>query len=327
MFKGIRIDKNPDYRAELCSDLSEADLPVGEVTVRVRYSTLNYKDALAITGKGLIIRDFPMVPGIDFAGEVVSSDSERFKPGDEVILNGWGVGERHWGGLAEMARVPAQWLLHKPEGLSQRETMALGTAGYTAMLAVQRIVDHGVTAGDGEIVVSGANGGVGSFAIAILTKLGYDVTALTRRVNESAYLIDTLGAKVIMDSSEYGSKGKPLAKERWAAAVDSLGSHTLANICAATRYGGIVTACGLAQGMDFEGTVAPFILRGVTLAGIDSVMRPQADRIAAWQQLAETFGGSPLLNSISENISMQDVPAAAEDLLAGKIRGRVVVEI
>ena len=327
MFKGIRIDKNPDYRAELCNDLSEADLPAGEVTVRVRYSTLIYQDALAITGKGLIIRDFPMVPGIDFAGEVVSSDSERFKPGDEVILNGWGVGERHWGGLAEMARVPAQWLLHKPEGLSQRETMALGTAGYTAMLAVQRIAAHCVTAGDGEIVVSGANGGVGSFAIAILAKMGYNVTALTRRVNESAYLIDTLGAKAIMDSSEYGSKGKPLAKERWAAAVDSLGSHTLANICAATRYGGIVTACGLAQGMDFEGTVAPFILRGVTLAGIDSVMRPQADREAAWQQLAEVFGSSPLLNAISENISLQDVPAAAEDLLAGKIRGRVVVEI
>ena len=327
MFKGIKIDKNPDYRVEICNELSEMDLPAGEVTVRVRYSTLNYKDALAITNKGLIIRDFPMVPGIDFAGEVIASESERFQPGDEVILNGWGVGERHWGGLAEMARVPAAWLLHKPEGLSLYDCMALGTAGYTAMLSVQRIVAHGVKAGEGEIVVSGANGGVGSFAIAILAQMGYEVTALTRRVNEGAYLIDTLGAKAIMDGSEYSIKGKPLLKERWAGAVDSLGSHTLANICAATRYGGIVAACGLAQGMDFEGTVAPFILRGVTLAGIDSVMRPIEDRIFAWQQLGEIFQGSPLLSEISEEILLEEVPAAAEALLAGKIRGRVVVKI
>ena len=327
MFKGIKIDKNPDYRVEICNELSEMDLPAGEVTVRVRYSTLNYKDALAITNKGLIIRDFPMVPGIDFAGEVIASESERFQPGDEVILNGWGVGERHWGGLAEIARVPAAWLLHKPKGLSLYDCMALGTAGYTAMLSVQRIVAHGVKAGEGEIVVSGANGGVGSFAIAILAQMGYEVTALTRRVNEGAYLIDTLGAKAIMEGSEYSIKGKPLLKERWAGAVDSLGSHTLANICAATRYGGIVAACGLAQGMDFEGTVAPFILRGVTLAGIDSVMRPIEDRIFAWQQLGEIFQGSPLLSEISEEILLEEVPAAAEALLAGKIRGRVVVKI
>lgn len=326
--KGILILKDPDYRAVFSDSIPESSLPAGDVTVRVKYSTLNYKDALAITGKGLIIRNFPMVPGIDFAGEVVESQNSAYRPGDEVILNGWGVGENHWGGLAELARVPAQYLTPKPNGLSLKDCMALGTAGYTAMLCVQALAKNGVTPDKGDIVVSGANGGVGSFATALLAKLGYAVTALTRRTHEAAYLTGVLGAAAVMDGSEYSAKGKPLAKERWAGAVDTLGSHTLANICAATRYGGTVTACGLAQGMDFDGTVAPFILRGITLAGIDSVMRPAADRLAAWNELAALLGGSPLLQEIGcHDITLEEVPQAAERLLNGEIRGRVVVAV
>ncbi len=326
--KGILILKDPDYRAVFSSNISEGDLPAGDVTVRVKYSTLNYKDALAITGKGLIIRNFPMVPGIDFAGEVIESQSSAYRAGDEVILNGWGVGENHWGGLAELARVPAQYLTPKPDGLSLKDCMAAGTAGYTAMLCVQALAKNSVTPDKGDIVVSGANGGVGSFAIALLAKLGYTVTALTRRTHESAYLTDVLGAAAVMDGSEYRAKGKPLAKERWAGAVDTLGSHTLANICAATRYGGTVTACGLAQGMDFDGTVAPFILRGITLAGIDSVMRPAADRLAAWSELAALLGGSSLLQAIGcHEIGLEEVPQTAERLINGEIRGRVVVAV
>ncbi|MDO4227025.1 MDR family oxidoreductase [Neisseria sp.] len=326
--KGILILKDPDYRAVFSDSISEGDLPEGDVTVRVKYSTLNYKDALAITGKGLIIRNFPMVPGIDFAGEVIESQSSAYRAGDEVILNGWGVGENHWGGLAELARVPAQYLTPKPDGLSLKDCMAAGTAGYTAMLCVQALAKNGVTPDKGDIVVSGANGGVGSFATALLAKLGYTVTALTRRTHESAYLTDVLGAAAVMDGSEYRAKGKPLAKERWAGAVDTLGSHTLANICAATRYGGTVAACGLAQGMDFDGTVAPFILRGITLAGIDSVMLPAADRLTAWSELAALLGGSSLLQAIGcHEISLEEVPQTAERLINGEIRGRVVVAV
>lgn len=326
--KGILILNDPGYRALFRRDIPESGLPEGDVTVRVAYSTLNYKDALAVTGKGLIVRDFPMIPGIDFAGEVAESSNPAYRAGDQVILNGWGLGEKRWGGLAELVRVPARYLTPKPDGLSLKDCMALGTAGYTAMLCVQALQKNGVTPDKGEIAVSGANGGVGSFATAILSKLGYTVAALTRRPQEVVYLTETLGAAGVIDGSGYRTKGKPLAKERWAGAVDTLGSHTLANLCAATRYGGTVAACGLAQGMDFEATVAPFILRGVTLAGIDSVMRPAADRIAAWNELDRLLGGSPLLQAVAgREIGLEDVPETAAQLLNGEIRGRVVVKI
>lgn len=326
--KGILILNTPDYRAGFSRDINENSLPEGDVTVRVKYSTLNYKDALAVTGKGLIVKNFPMIPGIDFAGEVAESSNPAYRAGDEVLLNGWGVGENRWGGLAELARVPAQYLTRKPAALSLKDCMIIGTAGYTAMLCVQALAKNGVTPDSGDIVVSGANGGVGSFATAILSKLGYSVTALTRRPQETAYLTETLGAAAVLDGGEYQAKGRPLAKERWAGGIDSLGSHTLANICAATRYGGTVAACGLAQGMDFDGTVAPFILRGITLAGIDSVMRPAADRDAAWNGLAGLLGGSPLLQHIGgREIGLEDVVETAGLLLEGKIRGRVVVKI
>lgn len=293
----------------------------------MRYSTLNYKDALAVCNQGAIVKSFPMVPGIDFAGEVVDSASEKYRVGDEVILNGWGVGERHWGGLAEYARVRADWLLPKPEGLSLWETMALGTAGYTAMLSVAALHSHNVLPESGDVVVSGANGGVGSFAIAALSQLGYRVTALTRRLHEAPYLTDTLGAAEVMDAAEYAAKGRPLLKERWAGAVDTLGSFTLGNICAATRYGGTVAACGLAQGMDFETTVAPFILRGVKLIGIDSVMQPYAARLSAWQELASLFAGTPLLREIAREIPLSDVATVCAQLLRGEVRGRIVVRM
>lgn len=327
MFRAWMIEKNPDYQVSLSEKVSLETLPEGDVTIRIRYSTLNYKDALAICNKGVIAKSFPMVPGIDFAGEVVESASEKYRVGDEVILNGWGVGERHWGGLAQYARVNADWLIHNPEGLSLWETMALGTAGYTAMLSVQALRDHGVLPESGDVVVSGANGGVGSFAIAILSRLDYQVTALTRRLHEADYLTDTLGASAIMDASEYAVKGKPLLKERWAGAVDTLGSFTLGNICAATCYNGVVAACGLAQGMDFETTVAPFILRGVKLLGIDSVMQPYESRLAAWQALAKQFSGSPLLKAIAQEIALEEVADICEQLLRGAVRGRVVVRV
>lgn len=324
MFKGILINKDDNgYRAEL-TDIDDAQLPEGNVTVRVSHSTLNYKDGLAITGKGPIVRQFPMVPGVDLAGTVEESSDPDFKPGDQVVLNGWGVGEGHWGGLAERARVQGKWLIPLPSAFTPAQAMAIGTAGYTAMLAIMALEKNGVTPDKGDVLVTGANGGVGSFAIALLAKLGYRVVASTGRVSESEYLT-SLGAAEIIDRATLAEPGRPLAKERWAGAIDSVGSHTLANICASTRYWGTVATCGLAQGMDFPASVAPFILRGVTLAGIDSVMRPRQDRIDAWARLARDLDLS-LLPLISREIGLSDVIETAHQLMDGQVRGRIVVD-
>ncbi|MEN4751129.1 MDR family oxidoreductase [Pseudomonas sp. Ps21-P2] len=324
MFKGILINKDDNgYRAEL-ADIDDSQLPEGDVTVRVSHSTLNYKDGLAITGKGPIVRQFPMVPGVDLAGTVEDSRDPDFKPGDQVLLNGWGVGEGHWGGLAQKARLQGRWLIPLPSAFTPAQAMAIGTAGYTAMLAIMALERNGVTPDKGEVLVTGANGGVGSFAIALLAKLGYRVVASTGRVSESEYLT-SLGAAEIIDRATLAEPGRPLAKERWAGAIDSVGSHTLANICASTRYWGTVATCGLAQGMDFPASVAPFILRGVTLAGIDSVMRPRQDRIDAWARLARDLDVS-LLPSISREIGLSEVIETAHQLMDGQVRGRIVVD-
>ncbi|QSB18424.1 oxidoreductase [Pseudomonas sp. 15A4] len=324
MFKGILINKDDNgYRAEL-TDIDDAQLPEGNVTVRVSHSTLNYKDGLAITGKGPIVRQFPMVPGVDLAGTVEDSSDPDFKPGDQVVLNGWGVGEGHWGGLAQRARVKGKWLIPLPSAFTPAQAMAIGTAGYTAMLAIMALEKNGVTPDKGEVLVTGANGGVGSFAIALLAKLGYRVVASTGRVSEREYLT-SLGAAEIIDRATLAEPGRPLAKERWAGAIDSVGSHTLANICASTRYWGTVATCGLAQGMDFPASVAPFILRGVTLAGIDSVMRPRQGRIDAWARLARDLDVS-LLPLISREIGLSEVVETAHQLMDGQVRGRIVVD-
>jgi acrylyl-CoA reductase (NADPH) len=324
MFKSILIHKDDNgYRAEL-SEIDDTQLPEGDVTVRVSHSTLNYKDGLAITGKGPIVRQFPMVPGVDLAGTVEHSSDPDFKPGDQVVLNGWGVGESHWGGLAQRARLQGKWLIALPEAFSAAQAMAIGTAGYTAMLAIMALEKNGLTPDKGEVLVTGANGGVGSFAIALLARLGYRVVASTGRLSESAYLT-SLGAAEIIDRATLAEPGRPLAKERWAGAIDSVGSHTLANICASTRYWGTVAACGLAQGMEFPASVAPFILRGVTLAGIDSVMRPRQDRIDAWARLARDLDVS-LLPLISREIGLSEVIETAHALMDGQVRGRIVVD-
>ncbi|RMQ47614.1 Zinc-containing alcohol dehydrogenase super protein [Pseudomonas cichorii] len=325
MFKGILINKDEQgYRADL-ADIDEAALPPDDVTVRVSSSTLNYKDALAITGASPVVRSFPMVPGIDLAGTVEASDTPEFKVGDQVLLNGWGVGEAHWGGLAEKARLKSQWLIPLPEAFTPAQAMAIGTAGYTAMLAVIALQKHGLTPDSGDVLVTGANGGVGSFAVAILARLGYRVVASTGRPAESAYL-QQLGAAQVIDRASLSEPGRPLAREQWVAAIDSVGSHTLANVCAGIRYRGIVAACGLAQGMEFPGSVAPFILRGVTLAGIDSVNRPRADRLEAWTRLATDLDPE-LLPLISREIGLSEVIDIAPQLIAGQVRGRLVVDI
>jgi len=326
MFKAIVIDKNEEkgYHSTL-TEVDEAQLPEGDVLVEVIYSTLNYKDGLAITGKGPVVRKFPMVPGVDLVGRVVESESARFKENDLVLLNGWGVGEVHWGGLAEKARLKSDWLIAMPKGLTPAQVMAAGTAGYTAMLCVQALEDKGVKPADGDVLVTGANGGVGGYSVKLLSRLGYQVVASTGRPEESDYL-KALGATEIIDRQSLSEPGKPLQKERWAAVIDSVGSYTLANACAQTRYGGVVAACGLAQGMDFPATVAPFILRGVTLAGIDSVMRPLADRERAWKRLAELLVAEDF-EALSHEISLDEVVQTAEELIDGKVRGRVLVKI
>ena len=325
MFKAIVINKDDKgYRAEL-GQLEESALPAGDVRVRVRYSTLNYKDGLAITGKGPVVRSFPMVPGIDFAGEVLESTSPEFKVGDAVLLNGWGVGEGHWGGLAQQARVKADWLIPLPKGFTAKQALAIGTAGYTAMLCVMALQKHGVKPADGEVLVTGAAGGVGSFAIALLSKLGFTVVASSGRPQEAEYL-RSLGAAEVIDRSSLSEPGKPLARERWAAVVDSVGSHTLVNACAATKSEGAVAACGLAQGMDFPGTVAPFILRGVTLYGINSVTVPKAKRIAAYEQLSALVDLTTL-EAISHEISLGEAMEYADALMKGNVRGRVIVDV
>lgn len=325
MFKAILIEKNTDgYQAQL-ADLHDEQLPAGDVTVRVSYSTLNYKDGLAISGKSPVVRQFPMIPGIDLAGTVEASDHPDYQVGDRVLLNGWGVGESHWGGLAQKARLRGDWLIPLPKGLSERQAMAIGTAGYTAMLCLLALERHGLTPARGEVLVTGANGGVGSFAIALLARRGYQVIAATGRVGESEYL-KRLGAATIIDRNELSNPGRALAKERWAAAIDSVGSHTLANVCAATHADGVVAACGLAQGMEFPATVAPFILRGVSLLGINSVTRSYKERVKAWERLCTDLDLS-LLDQITYEIGLSEAIPVAEQLLDGKVRGRVVVDV
>ncbi len=326
MFEALLLTKADDGTTQAAiAPIDEARLPEGEVLVDVAYSTINYKDALAITGRSPVVRRFPMVPGIDFAGTVAESSDARFKPGDAVLLNGWGVGETHWGGLAGKARVKADWLVPMPAGLDARQAMAIGTAGYTAMLCVTALQDRGLAPGAGPVLVTGANGGVGSIAIALLAKLGFEVHASTGRVDESGHLRH-LGASQIVERSTLSEPGKPLQKERWAGAVDSVGSHTLANVCASLKYGGTVAACGLAQGMDFPSSVAPFILRGITLAGVDSVYAPQARRVAAWARLARELPAD-LLDANTETVDLAAVAGLAPRLLAGKVRGRVLVDL
>jgi acrylyl-CoA reductase (NADPH) len=325
VFKGLLITNENDQRKCEFTQIEEKALPEADVLVRVEYSTINYKDGLAITGMGPVVRSYPMVPGIDCAGVVEESGYPEFKPGDRVVLNGWGVGEGHWGGLAQKARLKGDWLIPLPKAFTSRQAMAIGTAGYTAALCVLALEKQGVTADGGEIVVTGASGGVGSVAIVLLAKRGYRVVAATGRTSEADYL-KSLGASDIIDRATLTAPGKPLAKERWAGAVDTLGSHTLANVCASTRYRGVVTACGLAQGMDFPSTVMPFILRGVTLAGIDSVMAPKADRIEAWNRLAADLDAAKL-ELITHEIGLAEAVQAGHDIVAGKVRGRIVVNV
>ncbi len=330
MFRAILLTKSEDekFPKAALQTLDESALPTtdgSDVLVQVKYSTLNYKDGLAITGRSPVVRKYPMVPGIDFAGKVLESVDPFFKPGDEVILNGWGVGEGHWGGLAEKARVKGDWLIHKPKTMTSRQAMAVGTAGYTAMLCVQALERHGLSPDQGEILVTGAAGGVGSVAVAILAQKGFKVVASTGRLSEEGYL-KGLGAQTVIDRAELSAPGKPLQKERWAAVVDSVGSHTLANACATTQSWGAVAACGNAQGMDFPSTVAPFILRGVTLYGINSVTVTRAKRDEAWRRLAQDL---PIdkLESMIEDIGLEEAIAMASRILDGQVRGRLAVKV
>ncbi len=324
MFKALLLEKSDAFTVSVTS-VDEAALPAGDVTVAVAWSTLNYKDGLAITHKGPVVRSWPMVAGIDGAGTVLESTHPGWKAGDAFVHNGWGVGETHWGCLAEKARLKGDWLVKLPAAFTPRQAMAIGTAGYTAMLCVLALEQHGVKPGDGEVLVTGATGGVGSVAIAILGKLGYKVVAATGKASEAAYL-KALGASAVMDRAELSAPGKPFQKERWAGVVDAVGSHTLANALAQTRYGGTVAACGLAQAADLPTTVMPFILRGVTLAGIDSVMAPLARRQAAWDRLARDLDPA-LLESMIDEVPLEGAIAKAQELMAGQVRGRVVVRI
>jgi acrylyl-CoA reductase (NADPH) len=314
----------PGFNAHLAA-LDESMLPEGDVLLDVSHSTLNYKDALALTNASPVVRRWPMVPGVDGAGTVLESTSPRWQAGDRVILNGWGVGETHWGCLATRARLKGEWLVALPPGLTPAQAMAVGTAGYTAALCLLAIERHGVQAGDGEILVTGATGGVGSVAIALAAAAGYRVVAATGKAQEAAYL-QALGAAEVIERAELAAPGKPLQRERWAAVIDTAGSHTLANACAQTRYHGIVAACGLAQGMDFPASVAPFILRGVTLAGIDSVMAPLALREAAWRKIDQHLERGKLA-ALTQQIGLADTFAAAAEIMAGRVRGRYVVDV
>lgn len=323
MFKALLLENADGFKASV-QQVEESRLPPGDVTVAVAYSSLNYKDGLAITNKSPVVRNWPMVAGIDGAGTVLESSHRDWKAGDVFVHNGWGVGETHWGCLAEKARLRGDWLVKLPTVFTPRQAMAIGTAGYTAMLCVMALEDHGVRPDAGEVLVTGATGGVGSVAIALLGRLGYTVVAATGKAGEEAYL-QSLGATSIMDRALLANPGKPFQKERWAAVVDAVGSHTLVNALAQSRYGGVVAACGLAQGMDLPTTVMPFILRGVTLAGIDSVMAPLARRQRAWERLAHDLDAT-LLESMIEEVSLEGAIAKAHELMAGKVRGRVVVK-
>ena len=324
-FKAIRIDKAEKGTTAAVTRFDEADLMEGDVTVGVEWSTLNYKDGLAVTGKAPVVRRFPMIAGIDFAGTVEQSSHPQWKAGDKVVCNGWGMGETHLGSYAEKARVKGDWLVRLPEGMTSREAMAIGTAGYTAMLSVLALEKHGLTPNSGPVVVTGAAGGVGSIATAVLSRLGYHVIASTGRVAEAGYL-KRLGAAEVIDRNELSGPAKPLAKERWAGGIDSVGSTTLANLLSMTRYGGAIAACGLAAGMDLPSSVAPFILRGVCLLGIDSVMCPIEQRMLAWSRLARDLDRTKL-TEITHEISLDEVIAAGAKILAGEVRGRIVVKI
>jgi acrylyl-CoA reductase (NADPH) len=324
-FKAYVIEKSEAGTKGELADFDEANLMDGDVTVRVEYSTLNYKDGLAITGKAPVVRRFPMIAGIDFAGTVETSSHAAWKPGDKVILNGWGCGETHLGAYGEKARVKGDWLVPLPSSMSAREAMAIGTAGYTAMLAVMALEGHGLTPERGPIAVTGAAGGVGSVAIAILAKRGFSVSAVTGRPDEADYL-KGLGASEIVERKELAGPPKALAKERWAGAVDAVGSTTLANLLSTTRYGGAVAACGLAGGMDLPGSVAPFILRAVCLYGIDSVMCPISRRREAWKRLENDLDRQKLA-AMTREIGLSELPEAAASILAGQVRGRIVVKI
>ena len=329
MFRAIYLQQDADKRTRAdIRELDDGELPKFEargVTVDVAYSTINYKDGLAITGKSPVVRKWPMVPGIDFAGTVSASDDPRWQAGDAVILNGWGVGEAHWGGLAQQARVDGNWLVRRPDAITALDAMAIGTAGYTAMLCVLALERRGVRPDAAEVLVTGASGGVGSVAVSLLSRLGYRVVASTGKTDEAPYL-KSLGAAEVIDRATLSAAGKPLQKERWAAVIDSVGSHTLANACASTRYGGTVAACGLAQGMDFSSSVAPFILRAIALIGVDSVMAAQALREQAWSRLATDLDRTKLA-SIARCVTLAEALDIAPQILAGAVRGRLVVDV
>lgn len=321
----VLIEKSDVGQTVNLISIREDQLPLGDVTVSVEYSTLNFKDGLAITGKSPVVRKFPMVPGIDLAGTVFASEHPDWRPGDKVILNGWGAGETHWGGLAQRARLNGNWLVPLPQTISSRHAMAIGTAGYTASLGVDTLLRYGVDPAKGEILVTGATGGLGSIAIVLLVKAGFTVAAATGKMAESDYL-KMLGAATIMDRNELSAPGKPLQKERWAGVIDSVGSFTLANACAQTREGGVVVACGLAQGMDFPVSVAPFILRGISVAGIESVRALRSKRHAAWKRLADDIDPAAL-EMIAIDINLGDAIEAAKQLMDGSVRGRFVVDV
>ena len=326
MFNALVLNKIEDEKASgKVEAIETSNLPDGDVLINIDYSTINYKDALAITSSSPIIKNYAMVPGIDFAGTVEETSNNNFKTGDKVILNGYGVGEKHWGGMSQKARVNGNWLVKLPENFTTKQAMAIGTAGYTAMLCVLALEKNGVTPDKGEILVTGATGGVGSVAISLLSKLGYQVSASSGRAEYTEYL-KSLGASNIIDRSKLSEKGRPLGKENWAGAIDSVGSYTLANICASMKYGGTVAACGLAQGFDLPATVMPFILRSVTLAGVDSVYCPIEERIVAWERLAKDLNLANLDSMIS-TISLSEVVSSAHNMLSGKTYGRIIVDV
>ncbi|WP_310531974.1 MDR family oxidoreductase [Novosphingobium sp.] len=326
MFSAIVIDKNDEGQTVSVQQVDEAALPEGDVTIDVSHSTLNYKDGLAITGRGPVVRKFPMVPGIDLVGTVSESSNPGFAAGDVVVLNGWGVGEGHWGGLSQKARLKGDWLIKLPAGFTGEQAMAVGTAGYTAALCVDALINHGVKPDQGEVLITGATGGVGSVAVALLAKAGFTVVASSGKASEAEYLTK-LGATSIIDRADLSAPGKPFQRERWAGVVDSVGSHTLANAIAATKYRGAVAACGLAQGSDLATTVMPFILRGVALLGVDSVNCPIGPRMAAWERLARDLDKDLLALIGSQTIGLAEAIQAAADLIDGKVRGRVVVDV
>jgi acrylyl-CoA reductase (NADPH) len=325
--KAILLEKNQTAFSCHIQNITEEELlqQTGDTLLQIQYSSLNYKDALAITNTGSVVRQWPMIPGIDGVGTIIHSNSKQYQSGDSVILNGWGCGETHWGCLSQYAYLKSDWLIPLPTNISAQQAMIIGTAGYTAALCVQRIIEHGITPEQGNILITGATGGVGSVAIMLLTQLGYTITAATSKINNTDYL-QQLGVQHFIDSKTLACAGKPLQKEQWAAAIDVLGSHSLANICAQIQYGGIVTACGLAQSMDFPATVAPFILRGITLAGIDSVMAPYPKRIAAWDFLAKNLN-TKQLQHIGQIISLNECPKIAQDIINGTIKGRFIVDV